>query len=98
VQVRVLPIADRHHEYAGQVAARLREAGARVEVDERSATMRAKIRDGELEKIPYLLVVGDREQQRGAVAVRKRGEGDLGSQSVEEFLSSLAPELRGPRA
>jgi threonyl-tRNA synthetase len=96
VQVRVLPIADRHHDYAGRVAARLRDAGARVEVDDRNATTRAKIRDGELEKIPYLLVVGDREQGSGSAAVRQRGRGDLGSQPLEQFIAALARELLPP--
>jgi threonyl-tRNA synthetase len=98
VQVRVLPIADRHHGYARQVAARLGAEGVRVEVDERSARTQAKIRDGEVEKVPYLLIVGDREQQNGTVAVRKRGEGDLGAQPVEQFAATLAPELAHPRA
>ncbi len=96
VQVRVLPIAERHHEYARRVADELRSAGARVEVDDRNATTRAKIRDGELEKVPYLLVVGDREAEAGAVAVRRRGEGDLGAQPLGEFLARLGPELAPP--
>jgi threonyl-tRNA synthetase len=98
VQVRVLPIADRHHEYARQVAARLKEESVRVEVDDRAARTQAKIRDGEVEKVPYLLIVGDREQQNGAVAVRKRGEGDLGAKPLEDFLESLRPELAWPEA
>jgi len=96
VQVRVLPIADRHHEYAYQVAARLREAGLRAEVDDRKATTRAKIRDGEMEKVPYLLVVGDREQESGAASVRRQGEGDRGSQPLEQFLEAIATELAPP--
>ena len=96
VQVRVLPIADRHHEYGESVASRLREAGARVEVDDRKATTGAKIRDGETQKIPYLLIVGDREQNAGTVAVRKRGEGDLGASELGDFLAKLTPELSPP--
>jgi threonyl-tRNA synthetase len=92
----VLPIADRHHEYAYQVAARLREAGLRAEVDDRKATTRAKIRDGEMEKVPYLLVVGDREQESGAASVRRQGEGDRGSQPLEQFLEAIATELAPP--
>jgi threonyl-tRNA synthetase len=98
VQVRVLPIADRHHAYAHQVAARLKEAGVRVEVDDRAARTQAKIRDGEVEKVPYLLIVGDRERQSGAVAVRRRGEGDLGAKPLEDFLAALRPELAWPEA
>lgn len=96
VQVKVIPIADRHHEYARSVAERLSGAGVRVEVDDRRATTGAKIRDGEMQKIPYLLIVGDREKEGGAVSVRKRGEGDLGPQAVEEFAGRLAPELASP--
>jgi threonyl-tRNA synthetase len=96
VQVRVLPIADRHHDYAQQVAAQLRAAGVRVEVDDRKATTGAKIRDGETQKIPYLLIVGDRESQTGAVSVRKRGEGDKGAQALGDFIACLGPELSPP--
>jgi len=96
VQVRVLPIADRHHVYATQVGARLRELGVRAEVDERKATTRAKIRDGEVEKIPYLLIVGDREQESGSVSVRRHGEGDLGSQPLDQFIARLSPETAPP--
>jgi len=96
VQVRVLPIADRHHEYAQKVAAELKQVGARAEVDDRKATTGAKIRNGETEKIPYLLIVGDRERDAGKVSVRKRGEGDLGPQSLDDFVAQLTPELQPP--
>jgi threonyl-tRNA synthetase len=96
VQVRVLPIADRHHEYAEKVATRLRETEARVEVDDRKATTGAKIRDGETQKIPYLLIVGDREQEAGTVSVRQRGEGDLGASDLADFVEKLTPELLPP--
>jgi len=87
VQAEVIPIADRHNEYAHQVAGRLREAGLRVEVDDSSERMQAKIRDAQLQKIPYMLVVGDREVEKGTVAVRLRTEEDLGPRPVEEFIS-----------
>jgi threonyl-tRNA synthetase len=87
VQVEVIPIADRHNEYAHQVAERLREAGLRVEVDDSSERMQAKIRDAQLQKIPYMLVMGDREAEKGTVAVRLRTEEDLGPRPVEEFIS-----------
>jgi len=96
VQVRILPIADLHHEYAAQIASRLREAGVRVEVDDRKATTGAKIRDGELEKIPYLLIVGDREQQADTVSVRQRSEGDMGARPLTEFIAELEPQLSPP--
>ena len=87
VQVQVIPIADRHNEYAHQVAGRLREAGLRVEVDDSSERMQAKIRDAQLQKIPYMLVVGDREAEQGTAAVRLRTEEDLGPRPLEEFIS-----------
>jgi threonyl-tRNA synthetase len=96
VQVRVLPIADRHREYAEQVAAHLRAAHARVEVDDRKATTNAKIRDGETQKVPYLLVVGDREQAGGTVSVRKHGEGNKGAEALGDFVAALARELSPP--
>ncbi len=96
VQARILPIADRHHDYAEQVAAQLREAEVRVEVDDRKATTGAKIRDGEMQKIPYLLIVGDREQTAGTVAVRHRSEGDLGPRPIADFIAAIGDELQPP--
>ncbi len=96
VQAKIIPIADRHHDYAQQVGRKLRESGVRVEVDDRRATTGAKIRDGEMQKIPYLLIVGDREQEADTVSVRKHGEGNLGAQGVDDFLSALAAELEPP--
>ncbi|MBE9565498.1 MAG: threonine--tRNA ligase [Proteobacteria bacterium] len=98
VQVRLLPIADRHHDYARQVAAKLRKVDARVEVDDRKATTGAKIRDGETQKIPYLLIVGDREQEAGTVSVRQRGEGNLGARPLADFIAQLTPEMQLPSA
>ena len=79
VQARVLPIADRHMEYAREVAREARDAGIRAEVDERTESVGKKIRDGELQKVPYMLVVGDNEPSDGKVAVRRHREGDLGA-------------------
>jgi len=95
-QVRVLPIADRHHEYAESVAEQLRAGGTRVEVDDRKATTGAKIRDGETQKIPYLLIVGDREAEADTVSVRQRGEGDKGATPLQEFIDELTPQLAPP--
>ena len=85
VQAAVLPIADRHLEYARGVGRELADAGLRVEVDDRSESVGRKIRDAELRKVPYMLVVGDEEQGGGQVAVRRHTEGDLGGMSVGEF-------------
>jgi threonyl-tRNA synthetase len=92
VQASVLPIADRHAEYAGSVAERLRAAGARVELDDRSESLGRRIRDAEVRKIPYILVAGDREVEAGQVAVREHRKGDEGAVAVDEFAERLARE------
>ena len=87
VQVGVVPIStDKHLEYARGVVSRLREAGVRVELDERNENMKAKIRDFGVEKVPFILVVGDKEAQSDSVSVRVRGKGDSGSVGVAEFV------------
>jgi threonyl-tRNA synthetase len=88
VQAILLPIADRHLEYAEKVASRLREAGMRVEVDGRREKVNAKIRDAQMQKIPYMLVVGDKEIASDAVSVRLRSEENLGPVPVSEFIDS----------
>src|SRR5215212_6049585 len=93
VQARVLPIADRHLDYAREVAAELTEAGIRADVDDRTESVGKKIREGELKKVPYMLVVGDQEQAEGTVAVRKHREGDLGTQSASDFAASLSAAI-----
>ncbi|MCW2966320.1 MAG: Ser-tRNA(Thr) hydrolase [Solirubrobacteraceae bacterium] len=93
VQAVVLPIADRHAEAARAAAAQLLEAGIRVEVDERTESVGRKIREAELQKIPYMLVVGDREAQDGTVSVRRHREGDEGTVAVAELAQKLAVEL-----
>src|SRR5690606_23453329 len=93
VQVRVLPIADRHHDYARQVVARLQEAGLRVEGDYRNEKVGYKIREAEVQKIPFILVVGDKEAASGAVAVRRRGMKDLGPMPLGDFLALAREEV-----
>jgi threonyl-tRNA synthetase len=85
VQAILIPITDRHVPYAREVAERLKKAGLRVEVDDSGNRMNSKIRDAQLQKIPYMLVVGDREQEADAVAVRTREEEDRGAMSVDDF-------------
>lgn len=92
-QVRVLPIADRHQPYANEVKAKLEAMGMRVTVDERSEKIGYKIREAQLQKIPYMLLVGDKEIEDGAVSVRKRGEGDIGAKSVDEFIASALTDI-----
>ena len=91
-QARVLPIADRHAESAESVAGLLRAAGMRAKADVRSESVGKRIRDGELQKVPYLLIVGDREQEAGAVAVRSRAAGDEGSVPIDELVARLRAE------
>jgi threonyl-tRNA synthetase len=93
VQVTVLPIADRHLPYAASVRDRLAAAGLRVEVDERYEKIGYKIREAQLQKIPYMLVVGDKEAAEGTVSVRARAGGDKGSTSLEEFLRATSSEV-----
>jgi threonyl-tRNA synthetase len=93
VQAAVLPIADRHADYACAVAGRLRDAGLRVEVDERSESVGKKIREAEVRKVPYMLVVGDQEERAGRVAVRRHREGDLGPVAVDDFVRRARDEI-----
>jgi threonyl-tRNA synthetase len=89
LQAIVLPITDRHLAYAKEVEAKLKDAGLRVTVDDRSEKVNLKIREAQLQKIPYMLVVGDREAENGQVSVRNRRHADLGAQPVAEFLASI---------
>jgi len=92
VQATVIPIADRHIDYAREAAARLTGAGFRVEVDERSERMQAKIRDAQLQKVPYMLVVGDKEAAAGAAAVRQRSGEDLGALPLADIIERMQTE------
>ena len=87
VQAGLVPISERHHAYAEKVRQRLHSAGMRVEVDPRNEKMNAKIRDFTLQKIPYVLVMGDKEESSEAVSVRTRGKGDQGSMPLEQFVA-----------
>jgi threonyl-tRNA synthetase len=93
VQALVLPISDRHADYAKGVALELRDAGLRVEVDDRGESVGRKIREGEVRKVPYMLVVGDREAEAAEVSVRRHREGDLGSVGVSEFAGRASAEV-----
>jgi threonyl-tRNA synthetase len=92
VQARVLPIADRHGDYASQVADELRAAGVRADVDGRSESVGKKIRDAELAKVPYMLVVGDSEEEQGGVSLRRHRKGDLGLMPLGEAADRIANE------
>jgi threonyl-tRNA synthetase len=93
VQAAILPVADRHAEFAARVRDELAEAGVRAVVDERSESVGKKIRDAELGRNPYMLVVGDREQEAGALAVRSHEQGELGQMDVAEFAARIRAEV-----
>ncbi len=92
-QVRILPIADRHHDRAYEIKKELENAGLRVSVDDRSEKIGYKIREARLQKLPYWLIVGDKEVENGDVSVSHRGEGDIGSMEIPAFLSRLQEEI-----
>jgi len=89
VQAVIMPITDRHIEYAQKVFEQLKAAGLRVELDDRKEKVNLKIREAQLQKVPYMLVVGDREAQDGTVSVRNRKHADQGAQKVEEFIAAI---------
>ena len=94
VQVKVLPISEKHVEYAEKVREVLEQKGIRVEVDSRAEKIGYKIREAQLKKVPYMLVVGDKEQEANAVGVRKRGEGDVGQMDLTEFANKIEEEVK----
>ena len=94
VQVEIIPITERAHEYARQLKAKLDEAGVRSEADYRSEKMNYKIREAQLQKIPYMLVVGDKEMENGTVSVRARKEGKGGTMSADEFVAQILDEIK----
>jgi threonyl-tRNA synthetase len=97
VQAVVIPIADRHVEYCQSVSATLKKAGFRAEVDSRNERMNQKIRTAQMQKVPYMLVVGDREMEAGAVAARQRDGTDLGAIPLDEFMTRLGEESQVPK-
>ncbi|HZM58770.1 MAG TPA: threonine--tRNA ligase [Vicinamibacterales bacterium] len=97
VQAVVMPISDRHRDYAAGVRDRLAAAGLRVELDDRQEKIGYKIREAQLQKIPYMLVAGDREAAEGAVSVRSRSAGDLGSRALDVFIADALEEIRSKR-
>jgi len=94
VQVKVLPILDKHHDYAKSVEQKLVENGIRVETDYRNEKIGYKIREAQLQKVPYMLVIGDKEAENGTVAVRSRKDGDLGAMLFDDFVSKIVEEDR----
>jgi len=97
VQARILPISEKHFEYAEKVYAELKKAGLRVELDDRNEKTGYKIREAQKEKIPYMLIVGDAEASTDSVAMRSRKEGDLGVRKLDEFISDILTEIAEKR-
>lgn len=93
LQVKILPISDKFMDYAQQVFTTLKKAGVRVEVDDRSEKIGKKIRDTELMKVPYMLVIGEKEMNEGQLSVRRQGKGDLGTVSLNSFVESIKEEI-----
>ena len=94
VQVKVLPISDKHLEYANKVKEALQDREVRVEVDDRAEKIGYKIREAQLQKVPYMLVVGDKEQEAGEVGVRNRKDGDVGAMKLEDFVGKIDEEIK----
>ena len=92
VQAKLLPIADRHLDYLYEVKKQLEDKGFRCEVDDRSEKIGYKIREAQLEKVPYMVVVGDKDIENNTISIRKRKEGDLGAMTVEQFLEKIVPD------
>ncbi len=93
VQAKVITIVDRVNDYAGEVVAALKAKGIRVELDDRSESANYKIRAAQLEKIPYMLVIGDKEVEEGTVSVRTRDGKNLGAMKVEDFITKACDEI-----
>ena len=94
VQVKILPISEKHVEYAEKLRKAFKDAYVRVELDDRSEKIGYKIRQAQMEKVSYMLVVGDKEVEEGKVAVRKRGVGEQGAIPWEEFLANIQQEIK----
>ena len=92
-QAVIIPVSDKYLDYAREVAADLEAADIRLEIDDRSETLGRKIRDNQMRRIPYMLIVGEKEQEKGEVSVRKSGEGDLGSMKIANFAEHLTNEV-----
>lgn len=93
VQVKLLPIADSHINYAKEVKEKLENKGVRVELDDRNEKIGYKIREAQLQKIPYMLVLGDKEKEAGTVGVRSRKDGDIGAMDIDEFIAKIVEEI-----
>ncbi|MER3470409.1 MAG: threonine--tRNA ligase [Chitinophagaceae bacterium] len=98
LQVKILPISDKFADYAKEVEQKLKKADIRVEIDERNEKIGKKIRDTELMKVPYMLVIGEKEMNQGKVAIRRQGKGDLGAKLIDEFVQEIVAEVKERRS
>ncbi|MBK8608562.1 MAG: threonine--tRNA ligase [Chitinophagaceae bacterium] len=98
LQVKILPISDKFMDYANTILQELKNADIRVEIDDRSEKIGKKIRDTEMAKVPYMLVIGEKEMNEGKVAIRRQGKGDLGAKSIAEFLADISAEIKNRAA
>lgn len=94
VQIKILPISDKHKEYSEKLKEQFDKLNLRVELDEREEKIGYKIREAQLQKIPYMLIVGDKEVEANAVGVRSRKDGDIGAMSVEDFINKIEEEIK----
>ena len=94
LQVKVLPVSEKNNEYATKVYNLLADADVRAVLDDRNEKVGYKIREAQLEKVPYMLILGDKEKENGTISVRHRSEGDLGAMTVEAFTERLAKDVR----
>lgn len=94
LQVKILPISDKFMDYANTILQTLKNADIRVEIDDRSEKIGKKIRDTEIAKVPYMLVIGEKEMNEGMVAIRRQGKGDLGTRKIDDFVVEIAEEIR----
>jgi threonyl-tRNA synthetase len=93
IQVVIIPIASRHLRYGQSIIKKLKEENIRIKLDNRSETVQAKIRDAELEKIPFMLILGDKEMKKKKVSVRQRSKGNLGQMTLKKFVEKLNKEI-----
>ena len=94
VQAKILPISEKHLEYANKLKEELEKVGLRIEIDERNEKIGYKIREAQLEKVPYMLVVGDKEVENQSIGVRSRKDGDIGTMSIDKFTEKIQEEVK----
>ena len=97
LQVKILPISDKFMDYANTIFQTLKKADIRAEIDDRNEKIGRKIRDTEMAKVPYMLVIGEKEMNEGKVSVRRQGKGDMGAKDVTEFVHEIVAEIKERR-